>query len=208
VSESTDAERWLPVVGYESLYEVSSRGRVRSLDRVTTKSNGRICRYKGRILKPGQDGYGYLSVALCVDGVAKVVRIHTLVLQAFHGPPPFPRAQGRHGPAGYLDNSLGNLSWGTYSENSYDRQRDGTDYYRNRTHCPHEHELKEPNLKLGKLANSGHRECLACAQTRCRAYYAKRKGKPFDFQAEVTICYERIMTGLVTQRLRCRSEHL
>jgi len=28
------SERWLPVVGYEDIYEVSDHGRVRSVDRI------------------------------------------------------------------------------------------------------------------------------------------------------------------------------
>lgn len=48
-------EIWRPVVGYEGLYEVSSYGRVRSLDRYVKYSNGRINLHKGRILSPGKD---------------------------------------------------------------------------------------------------------------------------------------------------------
>ena len=35
-------ERWKPVKGYEGIYEVSSHGRVRSLDRTVNYSNGQI----------------------------------------------------------------------------------------------------------------------------------------------------------------------
>lgn len=51
-------EIWKPVVGYEGLYEVSSYGRVRSLDRYV---NNNIFR-KGRILKLSDNGIGYLRV--------------------------------------------------------------------------------------------------------------------------------------------------
>ena len=48
------AETWLPVVGYEGLYEVSDQGRVRSVDRVVaalTKSGGPGQRqFRGKIL--------------------------------------------------------------------------------------------------------------------------------------------------------------
>ena len=44
---SENIEIWKPVVGYEGLYEVSSLGNVRSLDKIT--ADGR--RIKGKILK-------------------------------------------------------------------------------------------------------------------------------------------------------------
>lgn len=53
-------ERWLPVVGYEGLYEVSDQGRVRSLSRPG---------HPGRILKPTGAGNGpYWRVDLSRSG--------------------------------------------------------------------------------------------------------------------------------------------
>ncbi len=112
-------ERWLPVVGYEGLYEVSSHGRVRSLDRLD--SAGR--RVKGCILRPHSDKNGYQVVALC-NGRRNDRKIHQLVAAAFLGPCP----EGMivlHGENG-LDNSPSNLSYGTRSQNSQDMKRDGT----------------------------------------------------------------------------------
>lgn len=73
-------ERWLPVVGYEGIYEVSSFGRVRSLDRADAAGRRRF----GRILSPGSSN-GYLYVQLCRDRTQKLFRIHTLVAAAFIG---------------------------------------------------------------------------------------------------------------------------
>lgn len=39
MTESYGAERWMPVAGFEGLYEVSDWGRVRSLDRVIALKN-------------------------------------------------------------------------------------------------------------------------------------------------------------------------
>ncbi len=39
------AERWRPVAGWSDLYEVSDLGRVRSLDRVVVRSDGKRRRY-------------------------------------------------------------------------------------------------------------------------------------------------------------------
>ena len=45
------AEVWKPVAGYEGQYEVSSQGRVRSIDRTTVRKNGMVAHHKGRLLK-------------------------------------------------------------------------------------------------------------------------------------------------------------
>ena len=48
-------EVWKPVLWYEGLYEVSDRGNVRSLDRISPSG---ACR-KGRVLKQSIDKTGY-----------------------------------------------------------------------------------------------------------------------------------------------------
>ena len=58
-------EEWKSISGYEGLYEVSSYGRVRSLDRYVKYSNGQIRLHKGRILSPKHNGNGYFIVCLC-----------------------------------------------------------------------------------------------------------------------------------------------
>ena len=44
-------EVWKDIVGFEGKYQVSNKGRVKSLDRYFTKSNGAIVFYPGQILK-------------------------------------------------------------------------------------------------------------------------------------------------------------
>ena len=56
-------EIWKPVVGYEDYYEISSMGRVRSLDRYDSLKHFR----KGEIKKLTKDKNGYLIVTLCKD---------------------------------------------------------------------------------------------------------------------------------------------
>lgn len=57
-------ERWLPVPGWEGLYEISDLGCVRSLPRAGKRRN-RI--YGGKLLKPSVNAYGYLVIGLCRD---------------------------------------------------------------------------------------------------------------------------------------------
>lgn len=65
-------ERWLPVVGFEGLYEASDHGRVRSLARTTTytkrRPNGAVITasrsFPETILKPGTVKSGHQLVVL------------------------------------------------------------------------------------------------------------------------------------------------
>ena len=74
-------EIWRPVVGYEGLYEVSSLGRVRSLDRYVKSKSYRL--HKGKILSPAKDTTGYLKVVLSCNGKSKTIKVHRLVAIAF-----------------------------------------------------------------------------------------------------------------------------
>lgn len=115
--ENLENEAWLPVVGYENLYEVSDMGRVRSLDRM--KSNS-ICSYKhkGRVLRPGANRQGYHSVILCIsNNVEKTASVHRLVSIAFI-PNPENKRCVNHKNGIKHDNRVENLEWNTHSENN------------------------------------------------------------------------------------------
>lgn len=62
-------EEWRPIVGYEGLYEVSSYGRVRSLDRYDNRNYFR----KGKVLSPRIRLDGYLDVCLHCNGKQKTI---------------------------------------------------------------------------------------------------------------------------------------
>lgn len=106
-------ETWLPIVGYEGLYEVSDLGRVRSLPRATTK---------GRILKQHVSARnGYCHVSLSKNNDKKTRRVHILVLQTFS---PVEKRYGYdknytidHIDGDKTNNRLDNLEWCTQSEN-------------------------------------------------------------------------------------------
>lgn len=124
-------ERWLPVVGFEGLYEVSDHGRVRSLDREDhyeriDQYSGRMLtirrRLKGRILRPGPTSTGHMTVCL---GRGNVRLVHHLVLEAFVGPRPPPPFEGLHYDDVPSHNFLANLRWGTRSANLHDAIRNG-----------------------------------------------------------------------------------
>lgn len=109
----TDIERWLPITGFEGIYEVSNQGRVRSVERVIKVFRGRghhIRRVNERILRPSHGIEGRLRVTLHNDGIATHREVHDIVLEAFVGPRP-PGARPRFANGHYNDCRAQNLSW-------------------------------------------------------------------------------------------------
>ena len=76
-AESTLKEKWLPVIGYEGLYEVSDQGRVRSIDRNLITKTGKNYIRKGKVLafNINKVGLPYKRVKLSKDGNASLHQI-------------------------------------------------------------------------------------------------------------------------------------
>jgi len=70
---------------------------------------------------------GYAPVCLRgKGGTERRTHIHRLMAETFLGEAPFPTACVRHLDGNPQNNSLSNLSWGTYKENEHDKIRHGT----------------------------------------------------------------------------------
>lgn len=103
-------EEWRDIRGYEGFYQVSSLGRVRSLDRDITYSNGLVVHYNGKILSLNRNTNGYLSVLLSKNNEKKRVMIHRLVAEAFiENPNNF--LEVNHKNEDKNDNCVENLEW-------------------------------------------------------------------------------------------------
>ena len=164
-------EIWLPVVGYEGLYEVSDRGRVRSLDRLSyTKGRVSVSVRKGRILKASITSSGHAVVGLSRNARAAQKQVHRLVLEAFVGPCP-PDMECCHGPGGPADNRIENLRWDSRSANALDRVSDGRDHNSNKTHCKWGHELSYDNVYW----QGSSRLCRKCRARRDKELKARRR---------------------------------
>ena len=111
------SEEWRDVVGYEGLYQVSSEGRVKSLERKFINKIGRERYVKECFLKPGADRGGYLRVGLCDGEKRKTFKVHRLVCEAFHENPDN-KPQVNHINEIKTDNRASNLEWATARENS------------------------------------------------------------------------------------------
>ena len=78
-----DIEIWKPVVGFESIYQVSNHGRVKSLTRVAKSELRSDFIVKERILKHGVNDMGRAIVVLANGGKNKTRKVHQLVAESF-----------------------------------------------------------------------------------------------------------------------------
>ena len=101
-----EEEIWCPIKGYEGIYEVSDKGRVKS-----------IGYGKERILKLLRTPKGYLLVSLWKNGEMKNYRIHRLVAQTFI-PNPDNLPMVNHKDENKTNNYVQNLEWCTNKYNS------------------------------------------------------------------------------------------
>lgn len=107
----------VPIPEFSDFYEVSDAGSVRALDRyITEQSTGRRRFHKGRIVTPKLTGR-YLGVSLFAKPLAQRFYIHRLVGLAFL-PNPENKPCINHKNRNIHDNSIQNLEWVTYAENS------------------------------------------------------------------------------------------
>lgn len=105
-------ETWKDVEGFEGFYQISDKGRLRSVDR---ESCGK--KYTGKILSDkGERKTGYVVDVLSKGGTKKTIRRHRLVAAAFLG-----REDGKtevnHIDGNKENNCVENLEWVTPNEN-------------------------------------------------------------------------------------------
>ena len=139
---ATNRENWKSIDGYSN-YEVSWWGRVRN-----SKT--------GRILKSGDNGYGYLIVRLSKDSNGKTHKIHQLVASD--------RVQNSDGKicVDHIDgcktnNHHGNLRFATHSENSRNmKHSDGSSVYKGIAYN------KVNNKWQAQLRMNGKQQHLGC----------------------------------------------
>ena len=118
------------IPNYEGRYQVSNLGRVKSLDRMITESNGKKRLLNGRVLKAVLNKIGYYQVNLRKDSKTKTRKVHQLVAEVFLN----------HIPCGHKlivnhknfirhDNRLENLRLVTQAENNLNKVTENKSQY-------------------------------------------------------------------------------
>lgn len=111
-----EEETWISVTDYEGLYEVSTLGNIRSLDRVVKTKRG-LKSYKGKKLNPSKSSAGYKEIRLYKVGVGKTFLVHRLVaIEFLPNPNGYPIINHKDGDK--LNPEVGNLEWTTYETNN------------------------------------------------------------------------------------------
>lgn len=109
-------EIWLDVANYEGLYQVSSFGNVKSLDRIVKTKNRSDYLRKGKIQKKSINSFGYEVVGFTIDSKTKIFSVHRLVATTFIINPDN-KPQVNHIDGNKINNNKSNLEWCTCSEN-------------------------------------------------------------------------------------------
>lgn len=146
-------EIWKPIPGYESRYEVSNMGRVRSF--VTGTGSRGAVHY---LREDSHTKYGHRRVTLSMNRKTEKFLVHRLVALAFIGPPPTPKHVVNHIDFCPANNRWDNLEWVTMQGNAdHSRGR----HRRGETHgmC----RLTEDNVKTIRelYANGTNRNVIA-----------------------------------------------
>lgn len=113
-----DDEEWRDIPGYEGLYQASTKGRIRSLDKIVERPP------KGPYFRPGQifqpnikRSSGYARVTLRKDGKEWRGGVHQLIALTFL-PNPDNKPYVDHINTIRTDNNVKNLQWVTREENA------------------------------------------------------------------------------------------
>jgi hypothetical protein len=162
-------EQWKPIPGFEGVYEVSSLGTVRSLDRQVWSARGFWMRVRGRILALSSLPTGHLHVTLKHGGRSENRQVHRLVLEAFAGPCP-EGMEACHGDGDPTNNALSNLRWDSRSANVRDAVLHGAHSNTRKTVCANGHPFSPENTRR----YGTHRVCRACAREHTRQWRLRR----------------------------------
>ena len=170
-------EKWVPIFQWEGIYEISSRGRVRS-----TRT--------GNFLKPALVvGYHFVLLQVNVKKPGERKRssmIHRLMLESFTKSRPSRHVYALHIDGNRTNNVLANLKWGSAKDNMADKERHGRAMH-GETH--HRVKLKEKEVlsilarhakgeKIMRISESYPQVTSTCIYDICK----RKSWRHLDFQ--------------------------
>lgn len=128
---NNEEEIWKPHPDIEGI-EVSTLGRVRTLDKVVSSESGTRF-FKGRVLKQSNGTNGYMQVRVKVDGKFITKTVHRLVAKTFlPNPNGFPMVN--HKDCNTKNNNVKNLEFCTASYNNQYKEKFGISTAESRGH--------------------------------------------------------------------------
>lgn len=117
IIENLPGEEWRPIKGYENLYCVSNKGRVKSLGKFIDNKYGSKTFRKEKILSTTvRKNHFYPAVCLTKNKETKTFTVHRLVAEAFI-PNPDNKPCVNHKSERKTENNVENLEWVSYKEN-------------------------------------------------------------------------------------------
>jgi hypothetical protein len=119
MQKSIEESNWITSELYSG-YEFNRNGSIRSIDRISIRSNRRPIRRHGKVLKSQKGGWGYLTNTL--NGKQECT--HRILAKVFI-PNPDNKPQVNHKNGIKTDNRVENLEWVTKSENRIHALRTG-----------------------------------------------------------------------------------
>jgi hypothetical protein len=117
-------ETWKDIIDYETFYQVSNFGNVRSLNRIVNKPNGVSYMRKGKLCVQSKSNLGYMTVGFTVNNIKVNKYVHRLVAEAFiTNMNDYP--QVNHIDCDKINNRMYNLEWCTNSQNHIHAAKNG-----------------------------------------------------------------------------------
>lgn len=164
-TDKPSREVWKDVIGYETFYQVSNFGNVRSLDRVVNKLNGIFYMRKGKLCVQSKSNLGYMTVGFTVNNKKVNKYVHRLVAEAFiTNMNDYP--QVNHIDCDKTNNRMYNLEWCTNSQNHIHASKNGLN-----------------KLHLHRVAYSGEENGRALL-TKEQVLEIKQKYIPYKYSAK------------------------
>jgi len=165
-------EEWRDIEGYEGIYQVSSYGNVRSLDRSIDNANGILCHYKGKTIYQSIVGAGYKQVSLYLGSKYRKKYVHQLVAKAFL-PNPRNLYEINHKDHNKENNCVTNLEWCTHLENIIDMEKNKNGIYLD----SHNRIGINKCIDCGKPVKYPAKRCRSCASKHVATY---NMGRPLN----------------------------